>query len=74
MTNQLTYHAACAHNDELLRQGRAARRGVAPRTNRSYRSAFKRLAADRLRFRPEELQRVGSSYKLPNGKWIHGTR
>jgi hypothetical protein len=84
MTNQLTHHAALAHNEDLLRQATAARRVATLHQRPSIRDALRRLASRRRaaarsvisapRLWPETTQRFGSSHRLPNGTWIHGAR
>ena len=70
MINQLTHRAALAHNEDLLRHATAARRAAALHPVPSLRDALKRLAPRHRASAP----RFGSSYKLANGKWIHGAR
>jgi hypothetical protein len=43
MTNQLTHHAALAHNEDLLRQAAASRRAGALRPRLSHWGPFMRL-------------------------------
>ena len=60
MISRLTFPATLSHIDDLRRQARVAR--VAAHHE------------DRLSPRTRRVQRVGSSYRLPVGRWIHGTR
>ena len=60
MISHLTLPASLAHNDDLRRQARIAR--IAARHD------------DRVSRPARRVQRVGASYLLPSGRWIHGTR
>ena len=60
MINRLAFHASLAHIDDLRRQAQEAR--LAGRRD------------ERVSRRANRLHRIGSSYRLPTGRWIHGTR
>ena len=60
MISHLTLPASLAHVDDLRRQARIAR--IAARHD------------DRVSRPARHVQRVGASYLLPSGRWIHGTR
>jgi hypothetical protein len=60
MISRLAYPASLAHVDDLRREARAAR--IAARHE------------ERSPRRPSRIQRFGFSYRLPSGRWIHGTR
>jgi hypothetical protein len=60
MISRLTLPASLAHIEDMRRQTRGPR--TAGRDE------------DRVSRRVRHVQRVGASYLLPSGRWIHGTR
>ena len=60
MVNRFSFPVTLAHIDDLHRQAREAR--LAARRD------------DRVSTRAGRIRRVGVSYRLPTGRWIHGTR
>ena len=60
MISRLTLPAGLAHIDDMRRQARTAR--------------FAARDDDRVSRQSRHVQRLGASYLLPSGRWIHGTR